>query len=55
MTGHYNRDSIVVCFQVEQEEKRIQASLQALLEDEKMAHDGMLPTQITKPKTVSSE
>ena len=36
---------------VEQEEKRIQASLQAFLESEKnAAADGMLPTELTKPK-----
>lgn len=35
---------------VEQEEKRIQASLQAFLESEKAAADGMLPTQLAKPK-----
>lgn len=36
------------------EEKRIQASLQELLEDEKLAGDGMLPTELAKPKGVRS-
>lgn len=38
--------------QVEQEEKRIQASLQAMLDDEKMGANGMLPSQLSKPKKV---
>lgn len=42
---------IFTYLQVEQEEKRIQASLQAFLESaEKAAGDGMLPTELTKPK-----
>ena len=38
---------------MEQEEKRIQASLQEFLDSEK-AVNGTLPTQLTAPKKVSS-